>query len=100
MLSRSLARVRKLRPGWAENNVARKSSRPPELLYAVDEMPPPVVLVASAFQHVAVIAITLVFALIIGKEAGLSRIQFLSLVSLSMMSIAALTLARSLVSLT
>jgi len=35
--------------------------RPPELLYAVDEAPPPAVLVVSAIQHVAVIAITLYF---------------------------------------
>lgn len=66
--------------------------RPPELLYAVDETPPPTVLVASALQHVAVIAITLVFALIVGREAGLSRIQFLDLVSWSMISIGIATI--------
>jgi len=66
--------------------------RPPELLYAVDESPPPGVLVASAFQHVAVIAITLIFPLILGEEAELSRIQFLDLVSLSMMAIGAATI--------
>jgi xanthine permease XanP len=66
--------------------------RPPELLYAVDETPPPAVVVASALQHVAVIAITLIFVLIVGKEAGLSRIQFLDLVSLSMISIGIATI--------
>jgi xanthine permease XanP len=66
-------------------------SRPPELLYAVDEAPPPGILVASALQHVAVIAITLIFPLILGQEAKLSHIQFLDLVSLSMMAIGAAT---------
>jgi xanthine permease XanP len=67
-------------------------SRPSELLYAVDETPPPAVVVASALQHVAVIAITLVFALIIGREAELTRIQFLDLVSRSMISIGIATI--------
>ena len=44
-------------------------ARPPDLLYAVDETPPPAILVASALQHVAVIAITLIFPLILGEES-------------------------------
>jgi len=67
-------------------------SRPPGLLYSVEETPPRAVLVASAFQHVAVIAITLIFPLILGEEAKLSHIQFLDLVSLSMMAIGAATI--------
>jgi xanthine permease XanP len=67
-------------------------ARPPELLYAVDETPPAPVVVASALQHVAVIAVTLIFPLILGKEAGLSRVQFLNLVSLSMVAIGITTI--------
>jgi len=66
--------------------------RPPELLYAVDETPPAAVLVASALQHVAVIAITLIFPLILGAEAKLPRGQFLDLVSLSMIAIGVSTI--------
>jgi NCS2 family nucleobase:cation symporter-2 len=66
--------------------------RPPELLYAVDESPPPAVLVVSAIQHVAVIAITLIFPLIIAREAGLSGGQFLDMVSLSMLAIGLATI--------
>ena len=66
--------------------------RPPELLYAVDETPPPAVLVMSALQHVAVIAVTLVFPLILGAQAGLTRIQFLDLLSLSMLAIGVATI--------
>ena len=62
-------------------------ARPAELLYAVDDTPPPAVVVASALQHVAVIAITLIFVIIVGKEANLTRSGFLDLVSLSMISI-------------
>jgi len=61
--------------------------RPPELLYAVDESPPLAVLVVSAIQHIAVIAVTLIFPLIIAREAGLSGTRFLDMVSLSMLAI-------------
>jgi NCS2 family nucleobase:cation symporter-2 len=67
-------------------------TRPPELTYAVDDTPPPAVLVLSALQHVAVIAVTLVFPLILGKEAKLSQIQFLDLLSLSMLAIGVATI--------
>ena len=49
-------------------------------------------MVVSALQHVAVIAVTLIFPLILGKEAGLSRAQFLNLVSLSMVAIGIATI--------
>lgn len=66
--------------------------RPPELLYAVDETPPAAILVVSAIQHVAVIAITLIFPLILAREAGLSGTQFLDMVSLSMLAIGLATI--------
>jgi xanthine permease XanP len=92
MLSRSLARVRKLWPGWAESRVARKSTRPPGLLYAVDETPPRTVLVVSAFQHVAVNSITLVFPLIIAREAGLVGDRLIDFISLSMLTLGLATI--------
>lgn len=67
-------------------------SRPPELLYAVDETPPRAVLMMSALQHVAVIAVTLVFPVILATEAGLSGMQFLDLISLSMLAIGVATI--------
>jgi xanthine permease XanP len=67
--------------------------RPPELLYAVDENPPPAVLVVSAVQHVALIAITLIFPLILAREAGLTGARFLDMVSLSMLAIGLATIA-------
>lgn len=66
--------------------------RPPELLHAVDESPPPTVLVVSALQHVAVIAVTLIFPLIVAREAGLARGQFLDMISLSMLAIGLATI--------
>ena len=59
-------------------------TRPPDLIYAVDEDPPWVIMVVSALQHIGVMAITLIFPIIIAREANLSGTQFLDLVSLSM----------------
>jgi NCS2 family nucleobase:cation symporter-2 len=59
-------------------------SRPSGLLYSVDETPPRTIMVISALQHVAVNSITLVFPLIIAREAGLPPGQLVEFVSLSM----------------
>ncbi|HEX6610276.1 MAG TPA: solute carrier family 23 protein [Hyphomicrobiaceae bacterium] len=59
-------------------------TRPPDLIYSVDEDPPWVIMVVSALQHIGVMAITLIFPIIIAGEANLSGTQFLDLVSLSM----------------
>ena len=64
-------------------------ARPAGLLYAVDEIPPPLILVLSALQHVGVIAITLVYPIIIAREAGLSPKQLLDVVSLAMLALGA-----------
>ncbi len=62
-------------------------TRPPNLIYAVDEDPPWVIMVVSALQHIGVMAITLIFPIIIAREANLSGTQFLDLVSLSMLGL-------------
>jgi xanthine permease XanP len=61
-------------------------SRPSGLLYSVDETPPQPIMVISALQHVAVNSITLVFPLIVAREAGLPLGQLVDFVSLSMLA--------------
>ena len=70
-------------------------ARPTDLIYAVNEVPPPAILVISAIQHVAVMAITLIFPLILAREAGLSGTQVLDLVSLSMIGLGFATVCFS-----
>lgn len=62
-------------------------SRPPGLLYSVDETPPHTILVISALQHVAVNSVTLIFPVIIAHEAGLPLKQTVEFVSLSMFAL-------------
>jgi NCS2 family nucleobase:cation symporter-2 len=62
-------------------------TRPPDLIYAVDEHPPSAILVVSALQHIGLQAITLIFPIVIAREANLSGTQFLDLVSLSMLGL-------------
>ena len=66
--------------------------RPPELFYSVNEMPPPLVVIVSALQHVAVISNTIVFPLILAREAGLATGQFLDFVSVSMLTLGIATI--------
>jgi xanthine permease XanP len=70
-------------------------ARPTNLIYSVDEVPPPAILIISAVQHVAVMAITLIFPLILAREANLSAIQVLDLVSLSMLGLGFATVCFS-----
>ncbi|SEC62885.1 nucleobase:cation symporter-2, NCS2 family [Rhizobiales bacterium GAS191] len=92
MLSPFSARVKRLLRGSADRPAERKPARPPELLYSVDETPPRAVLVVAALQHVAVIAVTLVFPLILARDAGLSGARFLDLVSLSILALGVSTI--------
>jgi xanthine permease XanP len=62
-------------------------TRPPDLIYAVDEQPPWAILVVSALQHIGLMAITLIFPIVLAREANLSGTQFLDLVSLSMLGL-------------
>ncbi len=66
--------------------------RPVGLLYSADQTPPPAILALSAIQHVAVMAVTLVFPIIIAREAGLTAVQRTDLVSLSMLAIGVATI--------
>jgi xanthine permease XanP len=66
-------------------------TRPPDLIYSVDEHPPRAILVVSALQHIALMAVTLVFPIIIAREANLTGTQFLDLVSLSMLGLGVAT---------
>jgi len=62
-------------------------SRPPGLLYSVEETPPRAILLISALQHVAVNSVTLIFPVIIAHEAGLPLKQTVEFVSLSMFAL-------------
>lgn len=61
--------------------------RPAGLLYAADEVLPAGLLAFSALQNIAVMAVTLVFPVIIAREAGLSAGQQADVASLSMLAL-------------
>ena len=86
--SRYLSRVRKLWPAWPENGIKRKLARPPGLLYSVEETPPRAVLLVAGLQQVAVLSNSLLYPLILGREAHLSPDRLLDFVSLSMLALA------------
>jgi xanthine permease XanP len=58
--------------------------RPVSLLYAVDETPPPGTLIIAALQHVAVMSNSLVYPIILARQAGLSSGALIDFSSRSM----------------
>jgi xanthine permease XanP len=61
--------------------------RPVGLLYSADQVPPPTILAFSALQQMAAMQVTLLFPIIIAREAGLTAAQRMDVVSLSMLAI-------------
>jgi xanthine permease XanP len=70
-------------------------TRPPNIAYPVDEVPPFPILIISALQHVAVMAITLIFPLILARDAHLNATQTLDMVSMSMLGLGVATVCFS-----
>jgi NCS2 family nucleobase:cation symporter-2 len=70
-------------------------SRPPGLLYSVDETPPRAVFIVAALQQVAVMSNSLLYPIIMGREVRLSPDQLLDFVSLSMLALGMATLLLS-----
>jgi len=65
------------------------------LLYSVDETPPRTVLIVAGLQQVALISNSLLYPIILGREAHLSPEQLLDFVSLSMLALGMATLLLS-----
>ena len=70
-------------------------TRPINLAYSVEEVPPLVILVMSALQHVAVMGVTLIFPLILARDANLNAAQTMNIVSLSMLGLGVATVCLS-----
>jgi NCS2 family nucleobase:cation symporter-2 len=58
----------------------------------VDQVPPPTILAFSALQHMAAMQVTLLFPIVIAREAGLTAAQRTDVVVLSMLAIGVATI--------
>jgi xanthine permease XanP len=70
--------------------------RPKDLIYALDERPPPLPLLALGFQHVAVICPYLVMVALVAGAAKLPHEAARSAMGLAMIAVAFLTILQSL----
>ena len=82
-----------VRAGFAFSSMLE---RPKELIYALDEKPPPVQLLALGFQHVAVICPYLVMVALVAGAARLPDEQARNVMGLAMIAVAFLTVLQSL----
>jgi xanthine permease XanP len=67
-------------------------SRPPGLLYSFDETPPRAVFIVAGLQQVALMSNSLIYPIILGREAHLSADRLLDFVSVSMLALGVGTL--------
>ena len=70
--------------------------RPKDLIYALDEKPPPFQLLALGFQHVAVISPYLVMVALVADAAKLPHEQARNAMALAMVAVGFLTVLQSL----
>ena len=70
--------------------------KPANLVYGVEEVPPPLVVLITAVQHVGVIAIFMIYPLVIGREAGVSADVLASILRMGMLALAVAVLLQSL----
>jgi xanthine permease XanP len=71
--------------GGAKAPASRK--KPPELIYGVDDVPPPHVILLSGLQHVGLITIFLLFPLVIVREVGASAMLSANLLGLAVIAL-------------
>jgi xanthine permease XanP len=91
-ISHALSRVGKRWLAAPDTGIKRKLARPSGLLYSVDEIPPRAVLIVAGLQQVALMSNSLLYPIILGREAHLSPDRLLDFVSLSMLALAIATL--------
>jgi NCS2 family nucleobase:cation symporter-2 len=69
--------------------------RPADLVYGLDDTPPPTALVLLGLQHVSIACVSLLIPLMVAKAAGLPTEALPSLISFSMIAIAITTLLHA-----
>ena len=77
---------------------ARLSSRkkkPGELIYGLDDVPPPLIIAFQGFQHVSLVRIQLIYPLLVIQAAGLSTTASVNLLSLALIALGVATLLQS-----
>ena len=69
--------------------------RPADLVYGLDDTPPPTALVLLGLQHVSIACVSLLIPLMVAKAAGLPAEALPSLISFSMIAIAVTTFLQA-----
>jgi xanthine permease XanP len=70
--------------------------KPANLVYGVEETPPPLVVLITAVQHVGVIAIFMVYPLVIGREFGVETDVLANILRMGMLALAIAVLLQAL----
>ncbi|MGH8699062.1 MAG: xanthine permease XanP, partial [Burkholderiales bacterium] len=69
--------------------------KPADLVYGVEDAPPPSVLWLAALQHVGVLALLMVFPLLVSRAAGASPAVAAQILSGGMLAVGLATIAQA-----
>jgi NCS2 family nucleobase:cation symporter-2 len=84
---------------WELANLARRGppgKKPADIVYGIDDVPPPLVIALSALQHVGLIAIFLVFPLLVVRELGASAALSANILSISVIALGVAAILQAL----
>ena len=76
--------------------VVKKMKKPAGLVYGAEEKPPLSIIIVSAVQHVAVIAIFMVYPLIIARQAGAPPAEIAAILRVGVLALALAVLLQAL----
>ena len=79
-----------------ERKLAAPRTKPADLVYGVDDVPPRYVVVFSGLQHVGLVTIFLLFPLLVLKESGISDTLSANVLGLAVMALGVAAILQSL----
>ena len=81
---------------WRSTRPSAQPKKPGELVYGIDDVPPPLFTVFSGFQHVGLVRIQLIFPALVIQLAELPTEDSVNMLSLSLIALGIAAILQSL----
>jgi xanthine permease XanP len=98
-LPRALAQASEVAGAWLRllgtAPISRQKRKPTELVYGVDDVPPPITILLIGAQHVGVVRIQLIYPLLVIQLAGLPTVSSVNLLALALLALGIASILQS-----
>jgi NCS2 family nucleobase:cation symporter-2 len=99
-LPRAVAQTWETAGSWlrflSSTPLSTRKRKPTELVYGVDDVPPPITILLIGMQHVGVVRIQLIYPLLVIQLAGLPTASSVNLLALAMLALGVAAILQSL----